>query len=165
MKRPHLLLAASNVRRVRENLIGTVNQDGLDAIDRGIELNVSQLVDLGMRHFKFADGVAASDWRQSVSRLYYAAYHAARAVRLFVAGDYSEDASDHKRWSSFADFPDRERFATEMATLRDDRNTCDYDHTATIRSLVHEPSEALILVRDFLEKSRTYLRALGVKNV
>lgn len=47
MKAPHLLLAAGNPRRIKENLINVLDVAALDAIEREILANVAQLYTLG----------------------------------------------------------------------------------------------------------------------
>ena len=135
MKSPHLLRAAPNVRKLKDNLINVVTADAISAIETEIRTNVAQLYALGLNHYYFAARQNNRSWRQKISRLYYAAYNVSRAVRLCVSGEYSIDSSDHKKIDTLPDdFPNRNRYANRLTVLRDDRNLCDYDHTAKFAS-------------------------------
>jgi hypothetical protein len=86
-----------------------------------------------------------------------------RAVRLCVNGEYSIDSSDHKRIEVLPDdFPNRNRYANRLGVLRDDRNLCDYDHTAKLTDLVVNVSDAAELVQQFLKDAHRYLKQRGV---
>lgn len=158
MKSPHIL-RAGNPRRIRDNLVGVVDQLALDAIEEALCENVRQLYALARRHYTFARRLNAPDWRHCVSRSYYSAYAAARAVRLYVRGDYSTDVKDHQKFGELPDdFPSRDRFANKLSVLREDRNLCDYDHTARASDLVLGRAESLAVAAEFLDSTRTYLR-------
>ena len=163
MKTPHLLRASANVRKLKENLANVVDVAALAAIETEIGINVSQLYALGRSHFSFAIRQNNHSWRQKVSRLYYAAYNVSRAIRLCVNGDYSTDSSDHKRIDTLPDdFPDKNRYANRLTVLRDDRNLCDYDHTATLADLLVGINDAVDLVEQFLRDAQNYLKGRGV---
>lgn len=164
MKSPHLLRASSNVRRLTENLATVLDAMALQAIETEIRANVAQLFSLGRSHYHFALRQSNRAWRQKISRLYYAAYNVSRAVRLCTTGEYSADSSDHKRIDAIPDdFPNRNRYANRLGVLRDDRNLCDYDHTAKLVDLVVGVSEAVELVENYLLDARAYLRGRGVR--
>lgn len=164
VKPPHILQASGNVRRLKENLVTVVDGNALDAIEREIRVNAAQLFRLGHRHYSFALKQEGRSWRQRVSRLYYGAYNISRAVRLFVNGDYSVDSIDHKKVVALPDdFPNRNRYKNQLASLREDRNTCDYDHAASRADLILGVDEATELVRDFVRDASKYLRERGVK--
>lgn len=161
-KPPHLLLAAANVRKLHSNLVSVLEQAALDAIESEIHVNIGQLYALGRSHFLFAKRQDNRDWRQKISRFYYAAYNVSRAVRLSVNGEYSSDASDHKRIELFPDdFPDKNTYANRLANLREDRNLCDYDHVASRNDLVWSVEDSAEIVERFLRDARKYLRSRG----
>jgi hypothetical protein len=103
VKTPHLLLAAANPRKLKNNLVNVIDPRALGAIETEICANVAQLYVLGRHHYLFAVRQNNRAWRQKISRLYYGAYNASRAVRLCVSGDFSEDSSDHRK---IGDLPD-----------------------------------------------------------
>jgi hypothetical protein len=162
-KSPHLLLAAANVRKLHSNLVDVLEQAALDAIDAEIKANIGQLYSLGRSHFLFAIRQGNRDWRQKISRLYYAAYNVSRAVRLCVNGEYSTDASDHKKIEVLPDdFPDKNTYANRLAVLREDRNLCDYDHVARRSDLVWSEDDSAEIVEKFLHDAKKYLRGRRV---
>lgn len=157
------LLNLGNLRKVKENLTSILNPDALDAIEAEIKRHSVELCGLGFQHYRFAVKLPRQHWRQKVSRLYYAAYAVSRALRLYVLGEYSRDRKDHQRIGQLpADFPDRSRLANKLSVLRDDRNTCDYDHASRAADLLIPTSEAVQLVRDFLAETKSYLKAKGL---
>jgi hypothetical protein len=163
MKSPHLLRIGTNVRKVKENLISVLDAAGIAAIQAEISTNVTQLYRLGQSHYRFATRQNNRAWRQKISRLYYAAYNVSRAVRLCKFGDYASDVGDHKKIEVLPDdFPNSSRYANRLGVLRDDRNLCDYDHTARISDLVVNVPDAIDLVQDFLGDARAYLLREGV---
>jgi hypothetical protein len=158
-----LLLAAANVRRLHSNLTAVLEPAGLAAIEAEISVNVSQLYALGRRHFLFAVRQGSRDWRQKISRFYYGAYNISRAVRLCVHGEYSTEVGDHKKVDSLPDdFPDRNTYANRLTVLREDRNLCDYDHTADRGDLVYSLDDSREVVEKFLRDSKKYLKGRGV---
>lgn len=162
MKSPHLL-NLGNVRKVKNNLSGVLDQAGLDRIESEIETNVVALMGLARCHYRFAERQSGSNWRQKVSRLYYAAYNAARAVRLYVTGDYSTDIKDHQKFDKLPDdFPRRARYVNQLAVLREDRNTCDYDHISRASDLILGTRGSMELAREFLKDVRAYLNNRGM---
>jgi hypothetical protein len=164
LRSPHLLRAASNVRRVKENLVSVVNDAAILAIEREIRRNVRQLIALATSHYNFAVGQPDRYWRQKVSRLYYAAYNTSRAVRLFVNGEYTTDVTDHKKIEAIPDdFPNRNTYANKLVALREDRNLCDYDHTVSRPDLVLKLQDSIDLVDGFMADARKYLRKRGRK--
>lgn len=157
------ILSLGNARKLKEHLSHILDQDAIDAIETEIERNSIKLYKLGLQHYRFAASLQSPHWRQKVSRLYYSSYATSRAVRLYVFGDHSTDVKDHKNVGHLPDdFPDRARFANKLAVLRADRNTCDYDHDSRVADLLTTPSEALVLVKNFLEEAAKYLKARGL---
>lgn len=95
--------------------------------------------------------------------MYYAAFAASRATRLYVGGTYSTDVADHKKISDFPDdFPDKARYSNKLSILREDRNTCDYDHASRAADLIIPTAEAVSLVKEFLEDTKKYLASKGL---
>lgn len=163
MKTPHLLRASGNVRMMKENLVNVISRNALSAIQAEINRNVVQLFTLGQSHYNFAVRQNNRTWRQKVSRLYYAAYNVSRAVRLCEHGEFSTEVADHKKVESLPDgFPNKNSYANRLGILRDDRNTCDYDHTSSIGGLITTVPDAIALVTEFLRDARTYLRGKGI---
>lgn len=84
-------------------------------------------------------------------------------MRLSVYGEYSTDVSDHKKIETIPrDFPNQNTYSNRLGILREDRNLCDYDHTARMTDLILTPDDAKDLVEQFLVDARNYLRARGV---
>ena len=50
-----------------------------------------------------------------------------------------------------------------LGVLREDRNLCDYDHTAKLTDLVVGANDASVLVQQFLKHAQGYLRRRGIK--
>ena len=163
MKSQHLL-NLGNARKVKENLTGILDPASLNRIEAEIETNVVALLALARRHYNFAKRQSGQNWRQKISRLYYAAYNTARAVQLYVSGAYSTDVKDHQKALKLPnDFPDRARYANQLAALRKDRNICDYDHMSTVSELALSSISSLMLVRTFMADTTTYLRSKGLE--
>lgn len=163
MKSPHLL-NLGNPRKVKSNLSGLLEPAALELIESEIVANVVALLSLAESHYRFAVQQKGPHWRQKVSRLYYAAYNASRAVRLYTNGEYSTEVKDHQRSGHLPeDFPGRSRYSNQLAVLRDDRNTCDYDHISSAKDLVLGSRASVELVNDFLSDVRKYLRDHGMQ--
>jgi hypothetical protein len=162
LKSPHFLRASNNVRQMRANLVVVLSPAELKIIDDEITKNAAQLFRLGASHYNFAKRQNARAWRQKVSRLYYAAYNISRAIRLWVKGEFATDVGDHKRVDLPDDFPDRNTYSNRLSALRDDRNLCDYDHTARARDLIEDAAAWLKFVTKFERDARAYLRSRGV---
>ena len=162
LKPPHVLLAGRNPRQVKENLASVLDQAALQLVEDAIRANVLLLFSLGSQHYSFARRLPNRHWRQAVSRAYYGAYNVSRAVRLQVSGEFSTDAKDHQKFDSLPDdFPKKSTYSNRLATLRDDRNLCDYDHTATEADLVIGRAAALTLAEEFIADAKGYLTSLG----
>jgi hypothetical protein len=163
VRSPHILRAATNVRQLQNNLASVVDARAIAAIEAEICRNVAQLYRLGRHHYSFAIRQHNRSWRQKVSRLYYAAYSVSRAVRLCVNGDFSEDSSDHRKIGAIpVDFPNQASYTNRLSVLREDRNLCDYDHTALLPDLLVGLDDSVTLVESFLRDARSYLQKRGV---
>lgn len=160
MRSPHILLLSKNVVELKRELAGILSKKSALAFDAEVRENVIQLFSLGQHHLNFAKTLPPVHWRQIVSRSYYGAYSASKAVRLAVKGQYSQETKDHERVGELPeDFPNKSTYANTLRLLRDDRNLCDYDHTAVATDLAMSGNDVLILVGDFVLDARTYLRA------
>ncbi len=163
MRSPHLL-NLGNPRKVKEHLSGILDSASLELIEADIVANTVALLSLAKNHYSFAIHLSRSNWRQRVSRLYYSAYNASRAVRLFVSGDYSADVKDHQRFYNLPDdFPSRSEYVNKLQVLREDRNTCDYDHLSSDKDLVLGSRDSTKLVGEFLKDVFIYLKGKGIK--
>jgi hypothetical protein len=164
MKSQHILQASSNCYRLRTHLSSLLDAAVIQLITDEINANAVQLVKLGLTHYRFAKRTHISNWRQIVSRLYYAAYNMVRGVRLLEDGSYSTDSSDHKRIDALPEtFPHKDKYINQLPSLRDDRNLSDYDHTAAKRELIISIPEAFALVNELQKDVRTYFHNKGVK--
>lgn len=160
---PSRLLEVGNTRKLIEVLRSYVSVETIQALELEIEVQTGKLFDLSMFHYRFAINQNRYDWRQRVSRLYYASYAASRGVRLFVNGHFSTDVTDHKKVGLLPnDFPNHARFSNKLEILREDRNSADYDQAARAFDLVLGTSESTELVRDFLRATKTYLSGRGL---
>ncbi len=162
MKSSHLL-NLGNPWKVKENLSSILDKAALDRIETEIEENVLALLGLAKRYYHFARKQSSPNWRQEISRLYYAAYNASRAVRLYVSGDYSTDVRDHQKYERLPDdFPNRAQYVNQIAVLRTDRNICDYEHASTASDLALGSTKSTELVEAFLNDVMTYLAGKGL---
>jgi hypothetical protein len=160
MRSPHILLLNKNVAELKRELASVLSKKSSLAFDAEIKANVVQLFSLGEHHFEFGKTIPTHHWRQIVSRSYYGAYSVSKAVRLAVRGQYSRDVKDHEKIGDLPDdFPDKNTYANRLRLLRDDRNLCDYDHTAVEADLGIGSTDSLTLVGDFVQDARAYLRA------
>lgn len=159
---PSKLLGLGNPKKVIEHLRSILDGAAIDAIEVEMAAQVSKLYALGIHHYKFAEKQSGRNWRQRVSRLYYSAYAASRATRLQVHGHFSVDVKDHQKIGDLPDdFPNKALYSNRLDILREDRNTCDYDHASVVGDLLISPADATILVRDYLIETRAYLEARG----
>jgi hypothetical protein len=164
MKEPHILLLNKNVAELRKQLVGILSARSVRALDAEIKVNVIQLFKLGDEHYRFASTLHNLHWRQIISRSYYAAYNISKAVRLMVNGSYSKETKDHENVGQLPDdFPNKNTYANRLRILRDDRNLCDYDHTATEGDLAFPVADYLKLVDDFIIDTRKYLKSRRIK--
>lgn len=152
-----------NPRKIKGILTGIIDQAALEAIESEIRKNTQQLFDLSLYHYRFAKTLGAPQWRQKISRFYYAGYSASKAVRYFSTGHHSAEGSDHKKVGDLpSDFPSMSTFGNKLIVLRDARNTCDYDHSSKASDLIISTAESFALIRDFLSETKSYLSSRGM---
>ena len=164
LKEPHLLLASSNIRRLQKNLAPHLSIKSLKAINKEFDNNVRQLISLGEEHFKFAEKLSLQDWRQKVSRFYYATYNSWRAVMLHYDGSFSTESADHQKIGNLpAGFPNQDTYANRLKVLRDDRNIADYGHTASVSDLIISLDDARQLTASFISDAKAFLAGNGLK--
>lgn len=156
-------LKAGNPRKI-VNLYATfLSSDSRNSIEGELREHVVGLFSLALTHFAFAERLRAADWRQQVSRYYYACYNASKALRFFSEGHFSAEVADHKKISELPDdFNDKDKFKLNLENMRTDRNTSDYDHIAAVADLLATPPEIATLTRDFLTAVRDYCLARGL---
>lgn len=163
IKSPHLLLASSNPHRLMTNLKHLLTTKSIKSINAEVERNVVALFRLGEHHLQFARVTDMRDWRQRVSRFYYAGYNIKRSIALQVDGSFSTDSSDHSTIDVLPkDFPDVATFGNRLKVLREDRNLADYSHDSTQSELVISQNDAEAFILRFADEAKNYLRARGV---
>lgn len=156
-------LSIGNPKKILVSLTGLINEDQLEILNEEHRRHSKAMFDLGLYHFRFAASLHTSHWRQRVSRLYYGAYNGSKAIRYLVDGSHSTEVSDHKKVGNLPDdFPDHETFGVRLKELREDRNTCDYNHAANAGDLFILQNDAVDLVRNFLRTTKGYLNSRGL---
>jgi hypothetical protein len=155
---PHLLLASSNPMKMIQNLNHLLEEPELYKLTAELDRNVVALFHLGETHFIFASRLNNHDWRQKISRLYYAVYNVRRAITLKSSGSFSTESSDHQNNGQIPDsLSNKNSHVNNIRTLRDDRNLADYSHLAQIDDLVMEPDDALSFATQFIADCRRFL--------
>jgi hypothetical protein len=160
---PNLLLAASNPIKMIQNLSHLLNAQEIAKLSYELDRNVTALFALGESHYQFASTLANSEWRQKISRLYYAVYNVRRAVVLKSSGGFSTDSSDHKNVDQLPDATkNKQSHIVKLKDLREDRNLADYSHLAAVSDLLISPDNALIFATDFIADCRHFLNQNGL---
>jgi hypothetical protein len=160
---PHLLLASSNALQMIHNLNHLLAQQELAKLTDELDRNVVALFSLGQIHFQFASSLSNNEWRQKISRLYYAVYNVRRSVVLKHTGNFSTDASDHKNVEQLPEgINNRQSHISKLRDLREDRNLADYSHLALISDLVIDPNDALNFATQFITDCRAFLVQKGL---
>ncbi len=163
LKEPHLFNAAANPVKLLRNLTGILAAEELLKIQAEIDANVVGLYRLGDSHYQFALSIRPTEWRQRISRLYYAAYNVRRAVSLCHDGTFSSDSSDHQKMDSIPDaVANAATYRIKLKNLRDDRNLGDYNHLARETDLLSTAAEYELLVANFIADTAAYLGAKGL---
>lgn len=160
---PHLLLASSNPLKLIQNLNHLLTGPELAKLTAELDRNATALFALGKNHYDFATPLTNADWRQKISRLYYAVYNVRRAVVLKHSGGFSTDSSDHNNISALPDgLSNRESHINNLRSLREDRNLADYSHSSVLANLVIAPPDAQAFATQFLTDCRQYLIQNGL---
>ncbi|WP_442775467.1 hypothetical protein [Sphaerotilus montanus] len=163
LKEPHIFNASSNPIKLIKNLRGIISEDEILKIEQEINNNVIKLYALGVGHYNFAKRIAHSEWRQKISRLYYAAYNIRRSIQLKADGHFSMDSSDHQRVGEFPDkLNNKEKYKQIFISLREDRNLSDYSHLAVESDLIQGVSIYESSVTDFVNDAKEFLLEKGV---
>lgn len=161
------ILELGNHARVLRILELISGRSDLSWYNEEVHAVVCRWVNLAMQHLRTARGLAPKprNWRGVVSRSYYAAYNASRALRYAVSGSIKLDVDDHKVVGDLPpDFPNRAAWSTFLIDLRKDRNLADYEPwTKTLSALSERPRTSLDRTEEFLRQSKTYLRKKGIK--
>lgn len=163
LSEPHVLLASSNPQKIIKNLAGILNTSELAKIQNAVDENVVGLFKLGETHLIFALKLEKHEWRQRISRLYYAAYNVKRAVQLKHNGCFSTDVTDHQKVDELPDdLPNASIYKSKLKSLRDDRNLADYSHLAKENDLLDKPDAAQAFVESFVSDAKTLLTSKGI---
>lgn len=118
---------------------------------------------LGLYHYKFAISLSRPHWRQKISRLYYASYNVSKSIRFDNDGNHSTDVKDHTKVGVLPNgFPAKSTYENELTNLREDRNSCDYDHVVKADKLLKSTTEYSTLVKQFLQDAHDYLTTRGI---
>lgn len=160
---PHVLLASSNPVKLIKNLRSILGKAQLKKIDDAVCAEAKALFLLGKSHFDFSNSIPPAEWRQVVSRLYYAAYNVKRSISLRHDGSFSTESKDHERIDQLPSaLANSAVYGAKLRTLREDRNLADYSHLAKESDLVIAVPDARVLVTNFLADAKTYLNSNGV---
>lgn len=164
LKAPHILLASNNVEEMLKNIEPIIGAGATRKLRIEIRKNVVELFRLGLTHMVFANKIKSREWRQKISRLYYAAYNIRRAIFLEFNGHFTTDSSDHRNVNQLPDdFPSKDVLGQQLRDMRQDRNLCDYSHGSKIADLIISPTDAEKFVAEFEKLARKYLTDRGVK--
>ncbi|PJZ59685.1 hypothetical protein [Leptospira adleri] len=128
------------------------------------EKHTKLLMKLSKHHLQFAKKISKPmDWRQKISRSYYSCYNASKAIRLITKGEYSQEASDHKKIGELPnDFPQESVWSNFLNQMRADRNLSDYDHEKICSDLTHTPREYITQTESFYKEVKKYLASRGI---
>ncbi len=156
-------LNAGNPRRITGAYSRFLDPAEVRKIHNEAHVHVAAMYELGVVHYRFAIKIKSPQWRQKVSRLYYASYNASKAVRFEGDGNYSTDSKDHSKVGKLPGaFPNKARYENELQSLREDRNSCDYDHIVKAGDLISSSSDYSKLVKSFMVDAHVYLMGRGV---
>ncbi|NTE60862.1 hypothetical protein G6L68_09420 [Agrobacterium fabrum] len=143
-------LKAGNPRKILSNYRNFAGEYFSNAVEDQLRKHVHAIFRLALHHFEFAERQRSQEWRQKVSRNYYACYNASKALRFQVEGAYSTDVSDHKKIGDLPDdFPNRDYFKNKIETMRTDRNSCDYDHAVAEEDLIDSSADIAKITHEF----------------
>jgi hypothetical protein len=117
---------------------------------------------LACEHLQDAKAAMASNLdRSAYSRSNYAVYNASKSIRYVVNGSVSLKGADHQKASDLPDdFPDVDKWAVDITSLREHRLRADYDNWgATGSEHLLTVVETVQLAENFLSETKQYLEA------
>ncbi|ATN34472.1 hypothetical protein ACO34A_11735 [Rhizobium sp. ACO-34A] len=156
-------LKAGNPRKIVACYAGLLGAGLTKIVEDELEIHAKAIYALSVDHFEFAERQKSAEWRQKVSRYYYACYNASKAVRFHFDANLSTDVSDHKKIGELPnDFPNREYYKNTLDAMRTDRNSCDYDHAVTVTDLLKKPEETGKIAEEFLADVQSYCLSRGL---
>ncbi len=162
-----LLRDFPNHQRVRRGLESILDADALAAYDDAVHATCLCIMKLAAAHLRTAKNPSSvrDNWRLVVSRAYYAAYNASKAVRYLVQGQVAGDVDDHKKVADLPnDFPERVFWTSVLIEMRIDRNIADYEPwPGCLRRLAASPKKAVEYADRFVQTVRSYLKDRGVR--
>lgn len=115
-------LKLGNHRKIINVYSDFLDEKEISKISSQIKSHTKLIYELALDHYKFAASLRKKQWRQKVSRLYYAGYNASKAIRFDNDGNHSTDVKDHEKVGMIPDgFPDKATYENELKSLRVDR--------------------------------------------
>jgi len=155
-------LKAGNHKKIISNYSSILDPIEIEKIISEAKSHTRLMYELGLDHYCFAKKAQKKQWRQRVSRLYYAGYNVSKAIRFECDGSFSTEVKDHSKVGDLPEnFPDKATFLNEFKNLREDRNSADYDHLARKADLLKKPEEYEALVLSFLRHAHDHLANRG----
>lgn len=155
-------LGAGNHKKIIHVFSSILEPHEINKISDEAKGHTKLMYELGVDHFVFARKIAKKQWRQRVSRLYYASYNVSKCVRFDCDGNFSTEVKDHTKIGALPnDFPEKATFENELKNLREDRNSADYDHLAKKTDLLASPDEYESLVLKFIRHAHDHLTSRG----
>lgn len=156
-------LAAGNHNKIATAYARVLDANSLQMIGGEAKLHTAAMYELAVVHYRFAVSLTRPHWRQKVSRLYYAGYNASKSIRFDSDGNYSTDVKDHAKVGSLPnEYPNKDTYENELKSLRDDRNSCDYDHIIKASDLINSTRHYQDLITNFLRDAHDHLSARNV---
>lgn len=156
------LLSAGNHQKIIASYSGFLEAVEIEKIRAEARRHTKLMYCLGVEHFVFAKKIAKRQWRQRISRLYYASYNVSKSVRFDNDGNFSTESKDHSKVGSLpAGFPNHAMYENELKNLREDRNSCDYDHLAKLDDLLKSPADYETMVLEFIRHAHDHLSSRG----
>ncbi|MFZ6642928.1 hypothetical protein ACO0LL_24630 [Undibacterium sp. TC4M20W] len=160
---PHIFIASANPAKLIRNLSGILTEAELDKIRTAVNDEAKGLFALGYSHFVFAKSVDRANWRQKISRLYYAAYNIRRAISIVDGGIFSTDSSDHQKVNELPQMLNNVSiYSLKLKNLREDRNLADYSHLAIESNLLISQDNAQSTLEEFVEDAKAFLAQKGI---
>lgn len=152
--------ALGNPWRLTRLLQKVVDKDAIAAIQSEHKRTVKTMLELSMSHRMAAKKLSRiKHWRSFISRLYYCAYIANRAVRYGANGQFEASAQDHENSKNLPeDFQEKDRWRDFFRHFHLDRNMCDYDSEAGIKDLHYPPAIYAQKTDEFIAVAEKFLQ-------